>query len=219
MKFRKLSGILEAKEYKVPKKPIPGDSINIFDIDDTLVVTSAKIKVFDPSTGEEHSLTPEEYNEYEEMPHHKLDFSDFDDMELLKEGQLIDWVVNILRKTMAKGKAVGIITARSAGKEKLSEFLQHHGIKIHKDLIFSVNDPRLHYEGNNAERKQTAFEELITMGYNKFKFFDDDLKNLQYAKRLESKYPGIKMITRHIQPKWRPSMKESLEGRILEDIY
>ena len=213
IKFTKYSQLNEAKKIK---KPIPGDSINVFDIDDTLVVTDAKIRVFDPTTGEEHAMTPAEYNEYEHMPHHELDFTDFDDMEMLKDGQLIQWVVNILKKTMAKGKAVGIITARSAGKKALGEFFKHHGIKIHPDLIFSVNDPTTHYKGDNAERKQTAFEELIAMGYKNFKFFDDDFKNLQYAKDLESKHPEISMKTLHIQPKWRPNMTEAYADRILE---
>ena len=212
IKFTKYSHLNEAKKIK---KPIPGDAINIFDLDDTLVLTKAKIRVFDPTTGAQHELTPAEYNEYEHLPHHELDFTDFDDMEMLKDGQLIEWVVNILKKTMAKGKAVGIISARSAGKKLLSDFFKHHGIKIHPDLIFSVNDPSTHYVGNNAERKQMAFEELIEMGYKKFKFFDDDFKNLEYAKNLEKKY-DIKMTNRHIQPKWRPNMTEAVEGRILE---
>lgn len=206
--FRKISKILEAKEYVVPKKPIQGNSINIFDIDDSLVVTSSKIKVYNPSTGKEHSLTPEEYNNYEAKPNDKLDFSDFDNMEILKNGKIIEWVLNILKKTMSKGKAVGIITARSAGKEKLGDFFKSLGIKIHPDLIFSVNDPSAHYTGNNAERKQQAFEELIEMGYKDFKFFDDDIKNLKYAKKLEDKYTDIKMTIRHIQPKWRPSSQK-----------
>lgn len=197
------------------KKPIPGDSINVFDIDDSLVVTSAKIKVINSDTGEEFSLTPAEFNEYEKKPSHKLDFSDFDDMEILKNGQLIEWVVDILRKTMKKGKAVGIITARSAGSKALREFFLHHKIDIHPELIFSVNDPEESFTGDVAERKKQAFKRLIDMGYSKFKFFDDDLKNLQYAKDLEKEYP-IKMGVRHILPKWRPSIKESFEGRVLE---
>jgi len=212
--FRKYTQLNEA--YKVPKKPISGDAINVFDIDDTLIITSAVIKVFDPTTGEEFSLTAKEYNEFEQLPHHELDFTDFDDMEILKNGQLIEWVVRILRKTIAKGKAVGIITARSADKKLLSEFFKHHGINIHPDLIFSVNDPTTHYTGSNAERKQMAFEELIEMGYKDFKFFDDDLKNLQYAKDLEKKHSEISMTILHIQPKWRPNMTEAYADRILE---
>jgi hypothetical protein len=42
-----------------------GDSITIFDVDDTLVLTAAKIKVHDPFTGEKYEMTPKEYNEYE----------------------------------------------------------------------------------------------------------------------------------------------------------
>jgi hypothetical protein len=209
IKFKKYSQLNEAK------KPIPGDAINIFDIDDTLIYTAAKIRVYDPSSGKEYSMSPAEYNEYEQQPHHELDFTDFDDIEMLKNGQLIDWVVNILKKTMSKGKAVGIITARSAGKKALGDFFKHLGIKIHPDLIFSVNDPSEHYTGNNAERKQMAFEELIDMGYNTFRFFDDDLKNLQYAKELEKKH-NIKMTLHHIQPKWHSKMTEAYNGRILE---
>lgn len=204
-------------ESRKIKKPIPGDAINIFDIDDTLIISKAMIKVFDPITKAEFSLTPAEYNEYQRMPHHKLDFSDFDDMEILKNGQLIEWVVDILKKTMAKGKAVGVVTARSASAKMLKDFFNHHGIRIHTDLIIPVNEPGSPYNGNNAERKQQAFEDLINMGYRKFKFFDDDLQNLKLVKNLESKH-DVKIDIRHIQPKWTPKIKEAYKDRILEKI-
>lgn len=200
------------------KKPIPGDSINIFDIDDTLIITKAKIKVYDPITKNEYSLTPAEYNDYQRMPHHKLDFSDFDDVEILKNGQLIEWVVDILRKTMAKGKAVGVVTARSANTKVLKEFFNHHNIRIHSDLIIPVNEPGAPYSGNNAERKQQAFEDLIEMGYRKFKFFDDDMNNLKMVKGLEQTH-DVKIDVRHIQPKWTPKIKEAYKDRLLETIY
>lgn len=217
--FKKISEyLIESNKKSNTKKPIPGDSINVFDIDDTLVVTKAKIKVIDPINKTEFSLTPAEYNEYQRLPHHKLDFSDFDDVELLKNGQLIEWVVDILKKTMAKGKAVGVVTARSANVKTLKEFFNHHNIRIHKDLIIPVNEPRAPYKGNNAQRKQQAFEDLIEMGYRKFKFFDDDTKNLQLVKKLEEKH-DIKVDIRHIQPKWTPKIKEAYKDRLLETVY
>ena len=49
-----------------PGKPYHGSKIIVFDLDDTLVITDAKIKVCDKKTGECYALTPEEFNEYEQ---------------------------------------------------------------------------------------------------------------------------------------------------------
>ena len=56
-------------------KPYSKDEIVVFDLDDTLVITDAKIKVCDNNTGECFSLTPEEFNEYESNPNHDIDLS------------------------------------------------------------------------------------------------------------------------------------------------
>ena len=174
-----------------------GDSITIFDVDDTLVLTSAKIKVHDPFTGKNYEMTPKEYNEYERDPDHILDFSDFTNPDVLKAGRIIDWVMNVLKKTMAVERAVGIITARDS-KQLIIDFLQHHNVNINPDFIFAVNSEGEGYTGSNAERKQQAFEKLIDMGFRNFKFFDDDAENLRLAKELEKKY-DIKMLTRQVR--------------------
>ena len=67
-------------------------SINIFDVDDTLVVTDSKIRVTDHETKQTYELTPKEFNEYEAQPHHELDFTDFQNPDILKAGKIIDWV-------------------------------------------------------------------------------------------------------------------------------
>lgn len=180
-----------------------GERMSIFDVDDTLVVTSAKIRVFDPHTGEEYGLTPGEFNDYEKKSHHELDFSEFDDGELLLNGKPIEWVLNILKRSMNKERAVGIITARG-DKQIVIDFLKKHGVKINPDFVFAVNDPKSKYKGNNAERKKQAFKDLIDMGYTKFRFFDDNLDNLAYAKQLEDEHPEVEVETKHIQDKWIP---------------
>ncbi len=181
--------------------------MSVFDVDDTLVVTSAKIRVFDPHNGEEYGLTPAEFNEYEKKAHHELDFSEFDDGNLLLNGRPIEWVLNILKKTINKEKAVGIITARG-DKNIVIDFLKKHGIKINPEFVFAVNDPKSKYKGNNAERKKQAFKDLIDMGFNDFRFFDDNLDNLAYAKQLEDEHPEVKVETKHIQSQWIPKFKD-----------
>lgn len=180
-----------------------GDQMSIFDIDDTLVVTAAKIKVYDLQDNNEYSLTPSEYNNYERKAHHHVDFSQFDDRDLLLNGQPIEWVLNILKKTMNKEKAVGIITARQ-DKQIIIDFLKKHGVKINPDFVFAVNDPKTKYKGSNAERKKQAFKDLIEMGFKNFKFFDDNIDNLEYAKQLEQEYDDVKVETKHIIDKWIP---------------
>jgi len=117
-----------------------GKDITVFDVDDTLVVTKSKIKVFNPKTGYEIELTPQEFNTFKTKAHDKFDFSDFRDLEILKGGKIIEWVFNILKRTIAKGKAVGIITARDDAK-LIYDFLSHNGVKINPDYIFAINDP------------------------------------------------------------------------------
>ena len=51
--------------------------IIIFDLDDTLVISAAKIKVCNKKTGECYSLTPEEFNTYEKGEHEELNFDEF----------------------------------------------------------------------------------------------------------------------------------------------
>ena len=60
------------------------DKILIFDLDDTIVVTSSKIEVYDIKTGDVYELTPEEFNEYEKSPNHILKFDQFKSLEILR---------------------------------------------------------------------------------------------------------------------------------------
>ena len=179
--------------------------ITIFDIDDTLVITDAVIRVKDNKTGKEFTLTPEEFNKYEQEPHHEIDYRDFDDADILKAGRLVQWVLDILIETYKKERAVGIITAR-ANKATVMYFLAHHGLRINPAFVFAVNDPSAGFTGSVSERKVQAFEKFIEMGYAEFKFFDDDKKNISSARELETTH-GITMKAKLITPGWYRKLK------------
>ena len=180
--------------------------INIFDVDDTLVVTDSKIKVTDNKTGKVYELTPKEFNDYEAKAHHDLDFTDFSDPNILKAGKIIDWVFNILKATMKKGKRVGIITARGDA-QLIYDFLIHHGVDVNPKYIFAINDPVQKFTAKNiATRKQEAFQRLMDMGFNDFTFFDDDKENIRLAQELDKKNPNINLKTKLIKQKWIPKM-------------
>ncbi len=110
------------------------NDITIFDVDDTLVITRSMIKVHNPTTGFKADLTPQEFNTFKKRPDDKMDFSDFQSLDILKAGKIIEWVFSILRRTIAKGKPVGIITARD-DSSLIQQFLSHNGININPNYI------------------------------------------------------------------------------------
>jgi len=175
------------------KRPFSETSITVFDLDDTLVITDAKIKVCNIVTGDCHELTPEEFNEYESNPNDKLDFDDFKSLEIMKAGDLIHYYLKILAEAYKMKRAVGIVTARD-DREMIYKWLKEHvGFHIAKDLIYAINDPVHGLKGSIAEKKQQAFREYIDMGYKKIQFFDDDDANLRLVKELQSDYPNVEI--------------------------
>lgn len=176
-------------------KPYHGSKIIVFDLDDTLVITDAKIKVCDKKSGECFSLTPEEFNEYESNPDHELDFDDFKSLEIMKAGKMIDYYLKIFKEAYRMKLAVGIVTARDDQKMIYRWLREHVGFKIDKDLIFAVNDPVHKFKGAISDRKKAAFIELMELGYTDFQFYDDDTANLKLVKSLESEYEGISIST------------------------
>lgn len=182
-------------EVNRPGKPYHGSKILVFDLDDTLVISSAKIKVCNKKTGECYSLTPEEFNTYEKGEHEELNFDEFKSLEIMKAGKLIDYYLKIFKEAYRSGIAVGIVTARDDRNMIWTWLREHVGYRIDKDLIFAVNDPIHKYKGNISDRKKSAFKDLIEMGYSDMQFYDDDDANLKLVKSLEYEFDGINIST------------------------
>lgn len=173
--------------------------IIVFDVDDSLVVTESKIYITNTLTGERFGLTTSEFATYKHTPHDMFDFSDFGNVNLLKAGRLIDWVFNILKRSIEKGIPVGIITARD-NANLIIDFLEHNDVRINHKYIFAVNEPNCGFVGKNtAERKKEAFIKLIGMGFTDFVFYDDDENNINIAKTVPSNFPETTMKTYHIK--------------------
>lgn len=182
-------------EARRPGKPYHGSKILVFDLDDTLVISSAKIKVCNKKTGECYSLTPEEFNTYEKGEHEELNFDEFKSLEIMKAGKLIEYYLKIFKEAYKSKLAVGIVTARDDSKMIHKWLREHVGYRIDYELIFAVNDPIHKFKGNISDRKKAAFKELIEMGYNDMQFYDDDDANLKLVKSLEDEYDGINIST------------------------
>lgn len=168
----------------------------IFDLDDTLIISNAKIKVLDIKTGKVITeMTPAEFNHYTHKPNKKaiLNFSDFESADVLKKSEFILHVYDKLKDYYVKGVHVSIITARSSS-QLIRQFFLENGIDIHPDLVIAVNDPQYGFTGNVAEKKKQAILSLVEAGYHDFIFFDDNDDNLRLAKEVE-KEKDVKVET------------------------
>jgi len=176
-------------------KEIKKNRLVIFDLDDTLVKTEAKVRIISHKTKKVIAeLTPKDFNSFKKRSGHILNFDDFDDPEILRQGRLIHSIFSKLKYYYNKGVPVAIVTARSSSDIVRSFFLEN-GIDIHPDLVIAINDPSANLEGNIAERKQKAIRNLIDDGYTNLIFFDDNEDNLRLAKNLEGyKNSKIKLV-------------------------
>ena len=177
-------------------KEIKKEKLVIFDLDDTLIKTDAKIKIIDSNTGEViEELTPAEFNFYSnKISNHFLNFEDFECPEILRKARFINRIFNKFKKYYSQGIPVSIVTARSSSR-LIRDFLLSNGIDVHPDLVIAINDPQYDFEGTISQRKQKAILDLIDNGYTDLIFFDDNHDNLKLAKEVEGyKNSKIKLV-------------------------
>lgn len=169
----------------------PERGIKLFDLDDTLVITDAKIRVTDKD--KTYELSPFEYTQFD-TSNKELDFSDFTNPDILASGRIIKKTMDILKKSYPK-MAIGIVTARS-NKFLIKNFLLRQGVNIHLDLIYAVTDidfVKKYGTRNVPMLKKFAVQELIERGFVDIEFYDDDKKNLKNVESLRTN--GVKIKT------------------------
>lgn len=167
------------------------DKIILFDLDDTIIHTTAKISVLKDGICIK-KLTNTEFNDYVLKSGEYFSFEEFDNYDILKQSAFtIYW--NTLKREYSKGTHIGILTARN-DCDMIKKFFLANGIRIKDELIIAVNDKDLGLKGSIQQRKSEAISILANAGYKLFIFFDDNEPNLKSAKKLEKEY-NIKVQT------------------------
>ena len=155
----------------------------VFDVDDTLINTSARIFVR-RNDKLVKTLTNSEYNTYKLRPGEWFDYSEFADPEILsKETFTKYW--DTLKREYNKGTHISIITARNDAN-MIREFFLKNGIDIKQELVFAVGNRDYMYHGTVAERNAKTIKLLAKLGYKTLIFFDDNEENLRAVKELEN---------------------------------
>ena len=168
--------------------------IVIFDLDDTLITSDAKIKVFDSTTNSMVSaLSPMQFNYH--ITHHNqyLSFDDFDCEKILGRSKILPNSFRSFRRYYKNGVPLSIITARS-NRKIILDFFESKNILLKPSLVYTVSNHLSGFTGNIDERKKQAIQTLINKGYNDITFYDDNLDNLKAAAELNSDTVKIKII-------------------------
>jgi hypothetical protein len=173
-------------------------NLSVWDIDETLFQTKAKVHVM--KNGKRiKSLSNKEYNTYKLSAGETYDFSEFKNAEIFAKTSVpIERAIDKAAKTLRAysdqpNSKVIVLTARSDFDDPhtfLNTF-EKHGL--------NMRNVHVHRAGNlgmaAAEAKRVFIKQYLDTG--KFKtvsLFDDDKRNLDVFLTLKKEYPDVKFI-------------------------
>lgn len=165
------------------------DNAYVFDVDDTLVTTGAKIIVKDSTGNIIKKLTPAEYNTYHKAPNEEFDFSEFQSGDIFRKTAQPTEYFKVIKtisdaiKNKRSNSYIYILTARgSAIKDTIYNYLKDKDIEVRPIDISTIGDKT---NENIAERKKQVLQKIRNKHIGKVLFFDDDEKNIQLAKQVK----------------------------------
>ena len=162
----------------------------VFDVDDTLLYTAAKVLVMRDGKPVK-ALLPKQFNTNVLMPGEKYDFSQFDSPEILhktaRKGKVWKSAQNI-NDAIKRGESDSTLYILTARGTKLKPFLfgllKQMGLSTLKIThVYTVGD-RAHSGLTIAQLKKQTLAR-IKRDHPEVHFFDDDRKNIELARDVE----------------------------------
>lgn len=173
-----------------------GSALTIWDIDDTLFRTTARVLV-KRKNGSTIELTGSEFNSYALKPGEEFDFSQFDDARLFYATSTpIENLWKTAQNTLDNiGKRPGsrmvIVTARRDldDKDLFIDTFRKHGMDMSKVHVYRAGNLSF---GSSAANKKVIIRNLLHDGdYTEARLFDDHPDNLRAFLELKHEFPGI----------------------------
>ncbi|HKP96078.1 MAG TPA: hypothetical protein VJ385_10005 [Fibrobacteria bacterium] len=208
-------------------------SIHLFDLDDTLIRTEARVLVRDSQGGLLRALAPAEFTDYRPAPGEVFDFREFSDPGILSRGIMVKYTKTIIDTILKYGthSEFGILTAR-ADKKLHAPFLIRlfrsiFGVRLSNELIFAVSDRRFSgYKDRGitagsapfsslsvSQRKAMVIaQDLVGRGFNDISFYDDSRENLDSFKVMRQAFPHVVYKPHFIDPTWKARLGEFWES-------
>lgn len=155
--------------------PEISDTAYIFDFDDTLIYTSAKIIVRNKDNNSIiRTLSTKIYNNLNNrsLPNNEYyDYSEFNDTNLLMHEKSTN-CLNILKALLKCKYNCFILTSREHPID-IFQYLYKKKIVIPGEHIICTNQEGTHYTGSDGERKLQAIIDLYNKGFRNFHIWED----------------------------------------------
>ena len=173
-------------------------NLSVWDIDETLFVTKAKVHVI--KNGKRvASLSNKEYNTYRLKKGESYDFTEFKDAKLFNRTSIpiqraIDKAAKTLRaySNMPNSKVI-VLTARSDFDDP------HTFLNTFEKYGLNMRQVHVHRAGNlglpAAEAKRIFIKQYLDTGrFKSVSLFDDDTRNLDVFLSRKKEFPKIKFV-------------------------
>jgi FMN phosphatase YigB (HAD superfamily) len=185
------------------KEFIGSGTLTIFDIDETLFHTKAKVAVVKDGKVV-RMLDNQEFNTYKRKAGEEYDFKEFKSAEVFRKTSTP--IVNMIAKAKAIVKAKNnpasraiIVTARADFDDK-KMFLQtfrDHGLPIDQMHVERSGNLRI---DSPAEAKKVVFRKYLnTKNYTKTRLYDDAMSNIKAFLELQAEYPNIEFEAQFVK--------------------
>ena len=176
-----------------------GKGLTIFDIDDTMFVSKAKVRVQNTNTGKIKELTPQEYNNYKLGNNEVWDYGEFKSAKLFYKtatpiARMIEKAKAIIKNATARGSKVIIVTARADmdNKDLFIKTFEAHGIPMKNVYVERAGNVG---GKNSAANKTVVFKKYLdTNKYARVRLFDDHMDNLKALLDLKKEYPNVEFF-------------------------
>tara|TARA_Y100001937_G_scaffold90165_1_gene121950 strand:+ start:250 stop:855 length:606 start_codon:yes stop_codon:yes gene_type:complete len=170
--------------------------LTIFDIDDTMFETKAKVLVRNKNTGKVRELSPKEYNNYKLRKDEEWDYREFKSAKIFFQtatpiARMVAKAKAIIKNATAKGSKVIIVTARADmdDRDLFIKTFEAHGIPMKNVYVERAGNMS---NKTSAGAKQVIFRKYLESGdYARIRLFDDHEENLKALLELKRDYPNI----------------------------
>lgn len=177
--------------------------LSIFDIDETLFYSKAKVKVVKDGKVIK-SLDNVQFNNYKLGNGEDFDFGEFKSAKIFNQtstpiGRMIAKAKAIIRNAVAKGSKVIFVTARGDLDDKklfISTFkaqgLDMKNVYVERAGNLGPNKPE--------KNKRIVFKKYLDTGnYKRIRLFDDHVENLYALLSLKDEYPNVEFETYRVK--------------------
>ena len=174
--------------------------LRVFDIDDTLIVSDAKNKIYDQKNNLKCAITPGQFNKFKEFLNYlqkkniaRISYEEFGDndeitIDIMENGDfIIKYICKLLSAYNKKSEEVAILTARGMNPMSIKKFLKNR-----LDVNIPVSNIRaIYWERNREKRKiNDDFTDMIIKlkkKYNSKKeiiILEEDKSTVEFRKKI-----------------------------------